>query len=409
MVFSESWNGYCAVKAQSGLGAQASGGDGLIVWTSGGQGGLLSKTPIESRIIRHDAQQLRGRHGSRRTAGTYTSELGMGRVDPILAAIMRNAWSTANLQATQSDFTSITTGANTIVCASGSPITKGFRVGDIIRLTNHASAGNNGRNLRITALSATTITVAETLTVNGDADTSFEITRPGRVLINSGAGALVKPYFTIEEYEYDLDASEIFDDAVFSRLMIRMQPDGNLDTEYGWTGTGKMEVKTAGDAPHFSAPTDPTALSLVATEAVVMLNGTEVADLTAFDFTVDLSPQAPPVINASGLAPDVALGTFRPTMNMTVLRSDLQALADFNAETQLSVHLVASENEAAPADFFSLFVGNFTLGGVAKSAMQKEGGFRTATLSIPQELVGKDTRGGAFDATTTKIQVSNAS
>ncbi|TIL83592.1 MAG: hypothetical protein E5Y76_02090, partial [Mesorhizobium sp.] len=90
----------------------------------------------------------RGRHGLQKTAGAYISELSLGGFDDILEAVMRGTWSSANLQLTQADFTSITTGANTIVFAAGSPISLGVKVGDVWRLTNHSSAANNSINLR---------------------------------------------------------------------------------------------------------------------------------------------------------------------------------------------------------------------------------------------------------------------
>lgn len=408
MGYSENWNGYVAIKAQAGKGSQASGSGALILATSGGAGGLLSKAAVESRIVRQDAQQRRGRHGSRKTAGTYTGELAIGRYDPVLEALMRSSWSVADLQLDEGDFTSVTTGASTIVLASGSPIALGLRVGDVIRLSNHASADNNNRNLRVTGLDATTITVAETLTVNAVADTDCEITRPGRVLINGAAGALTRQYFTIEEYEYDLDASELYSDCRWSGAKVTMAPDGNLDMEFSWTGTGEMETVATSSAPHFTTPTDPTSISLGASESVLRLGSTDIAELTAFDLTIDLQAVAPPVINRTGIAPDVFLGTFMSSLNMTVLRKDLQALADFDNETQLSLHLMAEENESGAADFFSLVVPNFTLGGVAKSALQKGGGARTVQLSVPASLIGKDERGSAYDATTMKIQVSNS-
>lgn len=408
MAYAENWNGYVAAKAQSAKGTPASGSGGFLLPTSGGQGGQLSKNAVTSALVRQDGQQYRGRHGSRRTSGTYASEVGIGRADPIWEALFRSSWSAADLAVTQATMTSVTTGANTIIAAAGSWITQGLRVGDVIRASGLADAANNGKNLRITGLTATTITVAETLVVNGSPDTAFTITRPGRVLLNAAAGVLSRTYFTIEEHMYDLDASELYSDCRWSRGMLRMAPDGNLDCEFGWTGTGAMDVVEAGAAPHFTAPSDPTSLTLVATEAVVRLGSEDLLDLTAFDFTIDLQPNAPSTISPGGLAPDVFLGTVQIGMNMTMLLADLQALADFEAETQLSLHIMASENEAAPADFIALTVPNFTLGSVAKSALSKSSGARTATIGIPADLVGKDMRGGAFDQTTVKLQVSNA-
>ncbi|MBT9370275.1 phage tail tube protein [Rhizobium sp. CSW-27] len=408
MSYSENWNGYVALKQQSAKGAQASGTDGLVLWTTGGQGGQLTKQAVQSQLVRRDGQQQRGRHGSRRTTGTYASELGLGRADPILEALMRNSWSSADLAITQAAMTSVTTGANTIVAAAGSWITQGLRVGDVVRATGLPDAANNNRNLRITGLTATTITTAETLTANASPDTTFTITRPGRVLINGGAGALTKSYFTIEEHEYDLDASEVFTDCRWSRFTLRMNADGLLDCEYGWTGTGALDVKEGSAAPHFTSPVEPTSDSLAASEAVLRFGSGDELDLTSFDMTLDLQASAPSVISPTKLSPDVFLGTMQLSMNLTVLRKDLQALADLSAETQLSLHLLAQEGEAAPADFVSFVVSNFTLGSVAKSALSKTGGARTVTLGIPADLVGKDTRGGAFDPTTLKIQVSNA-
>lgn len=408
MSYAENWNGYIAVKAQSAKGTPATGSDAFLLPTSGGPGGQMQKNAVTSALVRQDGQQYRGRHGSRRTSGTYSSEIGIGRADPIWEALFRSSWSAPNLAITQSTMTSVTTGANAIIADGGDWIAQGLRVGNVIRATGLPDAANNGKNLRITGLTASTITVAETLVVNGTPDTAFTITRPGRVLINGDAGSLMKTYFSVEEHMYDLDASELYTDCRWSRGMIRMAPDGNLDCEFGWTGTGAMEVLEADAAPHFTSPSDPTSLTLVATEAVVRLGSKDVLDLTSFDFTMDLQPSAPSTISPGGYAPDVFLGTLQVSMNMTMLLADLQALADFEAETQLSLHLMASDNDASPADFIALSIPNFTLGSFAKSALSKSSGARTATVGIPADLVGKDTRGGAFDATTVMLQVSNA-
>jgi hypothetical protein len=408
MAYSEQWNGYVAIKAQGAKGTPASGAGALLLGTSGGQGGQLTKQSINSNIVRQDGQQLRGRHGSRRTTGVYNSELAIGRADPIWQAIMRSTYSAADLTITQVDMTSVTTTTSTIVAASGDWIAKGLRVGDVIRATGLPDAANNGPNLRIVGLTSSVITVAETLIANASPDTSFSIVRPGRILINGAAGAMTRTYFTIEEYEYDLDSSEVFSDARWTRAALRMQSDGLLDTEYGWTGTGAMSTATGASAPVFTSPTDVTTLSLAATEATIRLGSTDVVDITSFDIAFDLQPNAPSTISPGGLAPDVFTGIFQTSMNLTMLRKDLQALADFSSEAQFSLHVMGQENSAAPTAFFSVFVPNFTLGSVAKSALSKAGGARTVTIGVPAELVGKDTRGGAYDATMVKLQVSNA-
>jgi len=410
MAYSQNWNGYAASKVQAGLGQQASGGSAKVIRQTGGQGGRMTKAAIESQEVRRDGMSTRGRHGLQKTNAQYSSELSVGGFDDIFEAVLRGTWGAADLAITEATagLTSITTDANTIVAAAGSWITAGLRVGDVVVLTGHSSAGNNSRNLRITGLTASTITVAETLTVNAVADTAFTITRTGRVLVNPGAGNLVRRYFTVEEHEYDLDQSELFTDCIWSSFRLSMQPNGLLLLDTSWVGTGRFEALASGSSPHFTSPVTSTGEPLAVVEAVVRMGGVDFLDLTSFDLSVDAQAVAPDVISASPYAPDVFTGTEMVSMNLSVLRKDLLSVADFIDENPLSLHILAQENEAAPASFVSIHIPNFTLGSVDKSALAKAGGPRTQTISVPAALVGVDNRGGAYDATQIKIQVSNA-
>lgn len=408
MGYQEQWNGYAAFKVQSGLGVPASGSGAKVIRQTGGQGIRMTKASIGSKEIRRDGMSTRGRHGLQKTAGSYSHELSIGGFDDMLEAVMRGTWSAADLQLDEGDFTSITTGAHTIVFASGSPISLGVKVGDIWRLTNHSSAANNNINLRVTGVSSTTITVAETLVVNAVADTDCEITRTGRVLVNPGPGNLVKRYFTVEEYEYDTDQSEVSSDAVWGSYKLTMAPNGLLTLDTSLVGTGQFEPLASGSSPMFTSPATSTGVPLAVVEAKVRLGAEDLVDLTSFDITVDIKPASPDVISASPYAPDVFNGSETVMINMTMLRKDLLLLADFVDETPLSLHVLAEENENSPKDFFSLFVGNFTLGSADKSALAKEGGPRTQSVAIPADLVGVDNTGAGYDATQVKIQVSNA-
>src|SRR5258708_22139076 len=76
-----------------------------------------------------------------------------------------------------------------------------------------------------TALSATTITVAETLTINGTADTTATLKRRGRKVIMPAAGSLVNRYFTIEEHESDISGSRLFKDCFWKSMKFQMAPN----------------------------------------------------------------------------------------------------------------------------------------------------------------------------------------
>lgn len=406
MGYQSNSNGYAAYKIQTALGSQASGAGGTVLRQSGGNGGSLSKAATESNEVRRDGMRTRGRHGTQKTAGEWSAEQSLGSHEPIVEAIMRDTWDAAALAITQADFTSLTTTANTIVAATGDWRTLGLRVGDVIRATGLTDAANNGKNLRITGLTATVITVAETLIVNATPDTTCSITRP-RKLIQNTAG-LIKRYFTIDEYDADIDQSEVMTDFVWGSCKWGMQPNGILTADPGGTGTGKFDALAAASSPLLTTPTESTASPFAVVDATIRIGSVDVVDLTSFDLTMDISPTAPDVFGsgAQKYSPDVFTGQMAVSLNFTALRKDLQFIQDFAAETVYSLHVLAVENESEPKDFFSIFVPNFTLGGVQKSALSKQGGGRTHTVSVPAALVGKDNAGVGYDPTMIKLQSS---
>jgi hypothetical protein len=351
----------------------------------------------------------RGRHGTQKTAGSYDMEWSLAACDDILEALVRGTYAT-ELELDESDFTSLAITSSVITLGSGSPITLGLRVGDVIRLTNMTQSANNDRNLRITALTSTTITVAETLT-NETADTGCEITRVGRKLINPAAGSLTSKYFTIEEYELDIDGAEIFTDCVWSAGTWSMQPNGIITFAPSWVGTGEFEALQDSSAPIFTSPTTPTGLPMSVVDATIRIGTEDVVDLTSFDVAIDLGATTPDVFGSGSIkyGPDVFKGQMGVSLNFTALRSDLQRVLDFQDETQLSVHVLAVDNESEPKDFLSIYVPNFTLASVDKSALSKEGGPRTQSIQVPMDLVGKDDRGGEYDPCMIKFQISNDS
>lgn len=391
MVYQTNSNGLIAYKKQSGLGTPASGSSANQLRIAGGNGLKLSKAAVQSNEVRNDGMSVRGRHGTQAVAATYTAEGSLGSHDPIIEAIMGATWDATGLTASNADFTSVTTAADGLVFASGNPITKGFRAGDVIRTANLSDAGNNAKNLRIASLSSTKITTAEPLIVNGTPDTSFTITRPGKRLINPATRA--RSYFTLEEYEGDIDRSTIAQDFIWGSLKFSMGADGLLTVESTGTGTGNIQALATGSSPYFTSPVATSDVPFAVVDATIRLAGVDLVELTSFDLTANIQPTAPKTFGSQSqkYSPDVFPGSLLVSMNMTALRKDLAHLADFIAETPYSLHILAVDNTAEPKDFLSIVVPNFTLGSVDPSAFSKQGGARTETIQIPAALVGIDT------------------
>lgn len=395
MTYQSSRNVSVAYKVESAFGTLPGATSGKVFRPN--SGGLnLTKEPIQSNEVRRDGMMTRGRHGSRSVTGQYAADLSVGSYDDWIEAVLRGTFDSP-LALDESDFTSITTGANTIVLASGNPITLGLKVGDIIRITNQAtSTANNDKNLRITALDATTITVAETLTVNAVADTDCEITRPKKVL-----NGVTPRSFTIEEREIDIDGSEVFKGCRIGQMQLNLAPNGMATLTFNVVGQD-MEIMDSASSPYFTDPTETTTIGLTAVEATIRLGSADVLDISALDLTINLNAAGQPVVG-SNLTPDVFTNLANVTGNITALKSDVTRVQNFLDEDQLSLHLLFEEVSGSPAEFVSFFIPNLTLATSTKSDMGSDGA-RTASFSL---LVGKASATG-YDDTMLSVQTSAA-
>lgn len=406
-VYQSAQNAYMAWKVQSALNTQATGAGGRVFRQVGGAGGQFSRAATQSQEVRRDAMSTKGRLGTGKTVGAWQGEACLGDFESILEAVMRDTWDASVLTVTQASFTSLTTGANTIILASGDARTLGFRVGDIIYCLGLPDAANNSVNKRITGLTASTITVAETMTVNAAADTTCSIIRPKKLIMG---GTPIKRYFTIDEYDADIDLSEIMTDFMWGMFKISMAPNGIIMLDVSGAGTGQFAAQTTGTSPLLTSPTLGTALPLSVVDCTIRVAGSDVVDLTLFDCTLDISPTAPDVFGSGAIkySPDVFPGSMTIGMNITALRKDLQRMLDFIGETSYTMQVKMVDQSVEPQNFLNMYVGNFTLGSAQKAALSKQGGPRTQTLNIPSALVGIDAAGTGYDASMIKWQSTAA-
>jgi hypothetical protein len=368
---------------------------------SGGGGMQVNKGVFASQEIRRDGLTLLGRHGMRTATGSLNGELSLATFDDWFEALMRDTWA-AVLTGTQADFTTITTTTTTIVAASGSFITKGFRVGDVVQLTNHSTAGNNSRNLTITALTASVMTVAETLITDAAPDATFTITRTKKLTRLSGTSYLDRT-FTIEEYGIDTDLSEVYTGCVVNSVRLQLQPTGMIMATWGLVGADATALAT-GTSPYFTNPTITTSLPMIAADATLYQDGVALVDLTGFDITMAINAQGAQIIG-SYVTPAMFTNALAITGSFSALRKDLARLTGFLAETEYSIGIKMVENETEPKDFFNIFLPSVKYSDVNKNELGANGP-RIETVPL---LIGLDsTRPAQYDATSIAIQTSAA-
>jgi tail tube protein len=333
---------------------------------SGGLSG--KKVLIPSNEIRSDGQTAIARHGSRNVEGAYVSELSVGGFDTIFEAVMRSTWVAATAitvdnTAPNTSFQITQTNEITYV-GTTTLLTKGLRVGDVCRFTNMSTAANNNINLRIKTISVSGLVVTvhgNPLTVQG-ADTAATLTILKKL---TRATVPTRRTFYIDEYDQDIDLSEVFGGCRFTGMKLTGTPDGMALAEFSVLGASFTALAT-GTSPYYTSPTLPTGLPLVFADATVSYNGADIAIATAFELTLAIAAKTEPVIGST-ISPDVFDNDARLTGSLSFIRQDLANVTAFANETELELHLLLTEPESEPKDCISIFVPRLKLTGVDKA------------------------------------------
>lgn len=318
---------------------------------------VLNREWIRSNEVRADGKTAQGRLGTKSVVGSYPADASVGTFDPLLEAIFRGTF-VAPVVITNATMTSITTQAgppSTITAAAGSWLTQGVRVGDVGRLANHSTAANNGKNLRVTAVTALVITVAEALITDAVADSSFSFTIQKKL---SQPSVPVRRSFTFDDYNQDLDLSKIATGVRVSSLKITGQPNGMALFEFGLVGADLTPL-LVGTSPNFSSPTLSASIALTWLDAAIRLgipgSGTDRLNLTAFELTLDMGAKGLPVIG-SNVTPDIFENNLQGNGSISGTLQDFADFGLFTAETEVEFSSLLVEPEVEPKDNISLFV-----------------------------------------------------
>jgi hypothetical protein len=391
-------NVIASYKVQSALGTPSSGAGGTgIRFLAGSPGMDFDRAVIENQESRRDGMSTKGRLGSRRVPLTYNKNLMVGDSNDWIQAALRGTFvAQFDLTEASGGLTSITTTTTTIVNGGGSWLTGLVEKGDMVKLTGHSTAGNNGKWMRVLGVTASTITLpTASLTLNAVADTSFTLTVAKRCI--QGATP-VERYFTIDEYDQDLDLSTTAEDCKVGRMEIGWQADQNASINFGLLGLDAVPY-ASGASPVLTSPTYSTSGPLTLVDGIIRFAGEDLDILTGLSLVLDLSPSADPT-NATRV-PDVTLNNARLTGSLTMRKKDLAYLTAARAETQVELFLLFSENESDPKDFAAFYCSNLTIQKASGSIGSP--GPRSITVPI---FGGKDEAGGDTPATMIKYITS---
>lgn len=362
----------------------------------------LEKDTYQSAEIRSDFQVSDFRHGVRRVRGSIRGELGLGSYDLFMAAALRKDFAVGGSY-TAGVGTGITSdsGAKTFTRAGGSWISDGFRVGHVVRFSNLAATANNDKNFRITALTATVMTVAEAVTTDAVDDEACSCATVGRVSYVPASGH-TSDSFTVEHNYSDIDVSELFTGCSIGAMRVALPATGLATVEFDVIGKDRSSVLTGASAPYFTAPAAAgTGAILAAVNGSLRLGGSDIAVVTGANFGLNLNLAGEPVAGSNTL-PALFHSRSIITGQLTAYFEDATYINAFDDETELELQLVCTDT-ASPAGFVSFFLPRIKLGGASKN--DGEGGLIQA---MPFTALVKPATTG-YESTTLMIQDSSLS
>jgi hypothetical protein len=168
--------------------------------------------------------------------------------------------------------------------------------------------------------------------------------------------------YTIEQYDVDIDASELFLGTRVTRLEMNLQP--NAHVTLGWTFQGlDRQVLSPAQSPYFTNPTVTSGLSLVADDSTIRYKGSEIVRLTGMTLNFEVNAALQPVIGRL-VSPDVFMNMMTITGSVTAIRQDLLTLNDFDAETEFELLAVLSAPGTGARDTFAVQIPRAKISGI---------------------------------------------
>lgn len=385
-----------AVRRESAIGVQATATGAQQLRITDSPGLELKRGIAQSNEKRTDALTTPGRLASKEVNGSYNAELTVGgAIDLLMESMMRGVWATA----TSIPFLSMTTvaiGSNTLTAGSGDWIGgAGLRVGDVFTVTGTSVGADNNTRAQIVALTTLTITTATGAFTTLTATATGTLTRLKK-LINPAAPT--KYAHSIEQYDADIDFSELFIGCRLVGMKISFRPNTLATIAFTFMGLDRQQI-TSVSAPYFTTPAVTTGLALVPDDSAIRYNGNAVAILTGFDLDFTIKAKVEQTIGGV-VSPDVFDNDLDVSATVMGLRQDFSNLTLFDAETEFDVSILLQEpNSGPPKNCFGFYLPRVKIAALNAPV----GGGDGAKVETKQLIVGPKVAATGYDATTVVI------
>lgn len=390
-------------KRQTAKGTISGTTAGQILRRTQGQLSLQKETYNTADEITSTQQMKSSRHGPKQVSGNLNGLVSPGTYADFFQALLRKD-AVATTAIASLSITVAGSGPYTLTRGTGSWLTDGIKIGDVVRLTAGTfNAANLNKNLLVTALTATVLTCVvlngSTLTAEGPI-ASATLTVPGKKTMAPDTGH-TNIYYTIEEWMPDVPRSVVSSDVKVGQAQVEFPGTGNISTSFSLVGL----EQTASESVYFTSPTAETTSNVLSSASgLLLVGGTAVATVTTASLTINGNAQVAEGVVGSNLRPDVFRGKVMATGTFSAY-FDGGTLSDaFLNETETSLVLVNTDGTAANAGFVT-----FVMQKVKINSEDRDDGETGIIGQYTFEAIykGDGGSGTAYDLTTLAMQDSS--
>ena len=311
----------------------------------------LEKETYQSGEIRTDYQIADMRHGVRSVTGSLNAELSPGSYADFFAAAVAKAFAAkTTLTAVSVTTTVVAGGTGNIIRTTGSWITDGVKVGDVIRLSATANSAKNLLVTSVVALSLGVKTLNSTELVAVGTAAATDVSFPGKKTMAPLTGH-TDDSFTFEEFYSDIGQSEVFTGNKVNTAALSIPSTGLVTADFGFMG---KDLAQTGTAAYFTAPTaQGTTGIFAAVNGVLVVNGVAVAVVTDASININRNMQNATVVGSNSIA-EMFEGRIAVDGSFSAYFQDASFRDMFKDETEASLVIVLTTSNANTSDFVSV-------------------------------------------------------
>lgn len=325
----------------------------------------LMKEFYESGELRTDKQVADYRAGVRSAEGSLNGELSVGSYSDFMQSIVGRNFTSVALGAAVNCTVTVAGSVYTVIRASGSWITSGARVGQIVRFSGLTAPADNSRNFLVASLTATDMLVVP---LNGLAPTaqgvasSVTTTVPGKTTYVP-LSAHTDDSYTFEEWYSDIAQSEVYTGVKVNSFAVQLPATGLATVDFSFVG---KDLAQKGITQYFTAPTaQGTSGVLAAVNGVMMVNGSPVALVTSADLSIERATENATAVGSNSIA-EIFTGRIRASGNLSVYFQDAQFREYFDSEVPVSIVFTMTQDNTAGSNAISITLPKVKLGSFSR-------------------------------------------